>query len=501
MAIQFQCESCGTMLKVKDELAGKLARCRCGEATRVPPARPASPARRAEPKIAPAGGRRSDPDEDHYELPSSRSSVKGRSKKEKSSFTDINKGALIRAGIGMAVLVAILVGFIGYRGWQSSSKQLAKVYQDINDIQTTANFTFESAMAALQRCVAEGGREIEELRLQFDLTTSVGQASRTRLGGIPNPKLAKDITELLVATTHWVDAEERLFVVDGPPLLRALQDDSRTIEARAAEVGPLLKRFQLQEAQAQVQLLEAQQKYMKANRMTPPGSFASRLEDWNRKVNELQSAEKLPIMDQWIAAVAQSGQPSQPTQQFGDFDDDDDFDIDPADNGQPARPQVYPTGTEPVESLSRLKRGMKVWVGADNLWLEVEIMGRASGSRVKVKEVSRGRTVYYSTTSVKRLRFDPNQMIRADLAHEPTLDRLPAEPRTTPPRGNRAGGPALPPDFKISPGMSFFKKFGSRWYIVYVQAVHPDGRVRIHWDGLGTAWDEDCPRTDLYAIP
>ena len=49
MPIEFNCPSCGKAYRVKDELAGKSAKCKCGERVQVPSAPPAADPLFAEP--------------------------------------------------------------------------------------------------------------------------------------------------------------------------------------------------------------------------------------------------------------------------------------------------------------------------------------------------------------------------------------------------------------------------------------------------------------------
>lgn len=89
----------------------------------------------------------------------------------------------------------------------------------------------------------------------------------------------------------------------------------------------------------------------------------------------------------------------------------------------------------------------------------------------------------------------------ADLYVDPTPEpTTPAVTATT--SGTPANASRLIPvtsDAKLKPGDRLKTRWvGSKWYDVEVLAVLEDGRVKIHWVGYGSNWDEVRSRAKLF---
>ena len=59
------------------------------------------------------------------------------------------------------------------------------------------------------------------------------------------------------------------------------------------------------------------------------------------------------------------------------------------------------------------------------------------------------------------------------------------------------GGQPVAEDTPLEPGDRLFAQDGLRWKEAEVVKVRPDGRVKIHWIGWDSNWDEVVERNQL----
>jgi hypothetical protein len=156
-------------------------------------------------------------------------------------------------------------------------------------------------------------------------------------------------------------------------------------------------------------------------------------------------------------------------------------------------PPPPPAGYVAVDADTQLIRGMPILAGWMAEWTEGEVIDVRSDGSVLVKYESATESL---TTRPRNWLAVSSKILdtgrRNPESFSPSVFVLPngRTPIT-------ADLEPLEEDVALVPGVPLRAEWAGKWSTVTTLKVYDDGRVRIHWDGWGSNWDEDRQRDSL----